>query len=219
MLLFTTRSRIPPLRPLMAVRRGERLPFGFWSTRFGDGCLADGVLLRVADSAAAVSWLQSAGAERVDDPDRWLADHRALITDPRERRAVVRRQRTATWLVRASRITQLAAMVAWLSAVATSGWSKRILIAATIAAIAATVALGLGREAPHRLTDGLRSHASRPAPPARDPLPWTEVYSAPSWVVGLGVLVAEEFCVPGDLRVDGFVVVKFPDLLGVLREK
>lgn len=53
------------------------------------GRYVDGLLLRAVDPAVAVETLVAAGAERVADPDAWLAARRELVTDPAERAGLV----------------------------------------------------------------------------------------------------------------------------------
>lgn len=46
------------------------------------GRYVDGVMVRAAEPHAAVEALVAAGAERTTDPDGWLRDRRAAVTDP-----------------------------------------------------------------------------------------------------------------------------------------
>lgn len=92
LILFASRSRVPPLRLLPVIAPNVELPFGFWSSRSESGDLADGVMLRAVDPAAAVDRLVAAGAVRTDDSDTWLVEHRDLVIDPDEREQLMRRE-------------------------------------------------------------------------------------------------------------------------------
>jgi hypothetical protein len=88
-LLFRTPQRVPPLRFVASAASNVDLPFGYRSSRSKEGATVDGALLRATDSAAALDRLRRAGAEVTTDPTLWLAEHRALVTDPAQREALV----------------------------------------------------------------------------------------------------------------------------------
>ena len=81
-LAFVRPVRVPPLRWVMAMSDNVDLPFGYFSSRRGEGAHVDAVRLRPADREAAAGALRLAGVRQVDDPLSWLSEHRALETDP-----------------------------------------------------------------------------------------------------------------------------------------
>ena len=85
-LLFRQPVTIPRLRPNGSLSPGE-----YW--RFRHGGTVDALVFAVADPAAAVGDLRSAGAEEVDAPTRWLRRHREVTHDPARLAEAARRRR------------------------------------------------------------------------------------------------------------------------------
>ena len=85
-LLFRQPLVVPPLR-----LNGSNSPDEYW--RFRHGRAVDGLRFEVADPAAAVAELQTAGAEEVDAPTQWLRRHRELTHDPARLAEAARRRR------------------------------------------------------------------------------------------------------------------------------
>lgn len=92
-LLFREPQRIPPLRLWIALASNTDMPIGWLESRSGHGEALDGVRLRAVDPAEAIRRLLEMGAERVPDPDSWLARTRKTVQMPVERERLIAHRR------------------------------------------------------------------------------------------------------------------------------
>lgn len=140
-LLFREPQRIPPLRVWIALASNIDMPIGWLESRSERGGTLDGVRLRAVDPAEAIRKLLEMGAERVADPDSWLARTRRTVQMPVERERLIAHRRRMRGLTIASAILLLGGAVS-------SNWTldaRGIAWLWSVAAVAAGIALEVVR--------------------------------------------------------------------------
>ena len=198
LLLFAEPQRVPPLRLGPALDPNVRLPFGYLSSRRGDGAWVDGVLLRVDRPQEAADRLVAAGALRgIYRDGGWRVDRGEALLRPRREPPWARRSVDAfdgasralvlTGLGLGWNLPNIPALLG--KDIELLEWSRFVdediplwawgVVAALVALGVAcrTVATLLYRRAPGPMTGSGRR---RPRPPRRDPA------VPPGWDGGTG---------------------------------
>ena len=111
------------------------------------GAYLDGALLRFEEPAAAEAILLRAGATSAGDLTAWFERYRTVVSDPRQRAEIVRRQGMITWFNRS--VYPLLALPILMGILSKRG-SYSFVVGAAVAAI---TVIAITRVAVHRMSE------------------------------------------------------------------
>ena len=146
-IVFKQPQRVPPIRALAAWAPNTDIPVGVFDSRSKRGAYLDGALLRFEEPAAAEAILLRAGATSAGDLTAWFERYRTVVSDPRQRAEIVRRQGMITWLTRS--VYPLLALPILMGILSKRG-SYSFVVGAAVAAI---TVIAITRVAVHRMSE------------------------------------------------------------------